>query len=129
MDNPRDKTLGGFLSEFRREITAYIEARLEMTRLATYEKTGQLASATIFFVLLVGLASIIIILLSISLSFYFGKLLGANYLGFAAVAGIYILIGIIIYLFRKPISEKIQNATLEILMTSDEKKQENDEES
>lgn len=129
MDNPREQTLGGFLREFRKEITAYIEARVELTRLATYDKTALLASATIFFVILVGLVSIIVFLLSIALSMYLGKILGANYYGFTAVAGIYLLAGLVLYIFRKSISEKIQNTTLEILMKTDQKKNEGNDES
>ena len=124
MEQPREQTLGGFIKEFRKEASAYIEARLELTRLSTYEKTAILASATLFFVIVSGLASITILLFSIALAMYLGKLMGAAYLGFATVAFFYLFLAFLMFLFRKTINEKIHSSTLDILMKSDQKKQE-----
>jgi uncharacterized membrane protein YdjX (TVP38/TMEM64 family) len=129
MENPREQTIGSFLREFRKEAAAYLEARIELTRLATYEQTANLASATIFLVVLAAILSIIILLLSVSLSYFLGKLIGEIYLGFASVAGIYLLLLFVLYLFRNPIKERIHSATLEILLKADEKKKENNENS
>lgn len=129
MEQPQEQTLGAFIREFRREIAAYLEARLELTRLATYEKTAGLASATIFFIVILGLATITVLLFSIALSIYFGKLLGDAYLGFAAVALIYLLLAILMFLFKKQISNSIHSATLEILMKSDAAKEDQSHES
>ena len=125
MEQPRDQTLGAFIREFRKEAAAYIEARLELTRLGTYEKTAILASATLFFVVLSGLASITILLFSIALAMYLGKVMGAAYLGFSIVALFYLFLAFLMYLFRKRINEKIHTATIDILMKSDQKKPEN----
>ena len=124
MEQPREQTFGAFIREFRKEAAAYIEARLELTRLATYDKTAILASATLFFVVVSGLASITILLFSIALAMYLGKLMGAAYLGFATVALFYLFLACLMFLFRKSINEKIHTATLDILMKSDQKKQE-----
>ena len=129
MENPREQTIGSFLREFRKEAAAYLEARIELTRLATYEQTANLASATIFLAVLAAILSIIILLLSVSLSYFLGKLIGEIYLGFASVAGIYLLLLFVLYLFRNPIKERIHSATLEILLKADEKKKENNENS
>jgi uncharacterized membrane protein YdjX (TVP38/TMEM64 family) len=129
MENPREQTIGSFLREFRKEAAAYLEARIELTRLATYEQTANLASATIFLAVLAAILSIIILLLSVSLSYFLGKLIGEIYLGFASVAGIYLLLLFVLYLFRNPIKERIHSATLAILLKADEKKKENNENS
>jgi hypothetical protein len=129
MENPREQTIGGFLREFRKEAAAYLEARIELTRLATYEQTANLASATIFFVVIAAILSIIILLVSVSLAYFLGKLIGETYLGFASVAGIYLLLLLILYMFRNPIKDKIHSATLEILLKAEEKKKETNENS
>lgn len=123
MDNPKEQTLGSFIKEFRIEIAAYIEARIGLTRLSAYEKTAHLAAAFLFFIVVAILVSGILMFLSIALALFLGKELGSTWQGFMSVAGIYLVLGSILFLFKHRIIESIHSATLSVLMKSDVKKE------
>jgi hypothetical protein len=92
------------------QVEQYAKTSLELYRLKAID-----TSADIFAVISTGLIiwvffSFFLVFVSIGAAFYFGELLGKWYYGFFIVAGIYMVIGLIVYAIRKKyLKEKINN--------------------
>lgn len=115
-ENLSQKT-ANLITDFRN----YIEARYKYTRLDTIEKFVVLASSLATIVILLFIIAGILLFISVALAFFFGNLWNNNFLGFAAVAGIYSIIALLLYLFRKPlIISPIQEHILKTIFKKDE---------
>ena len=79
----------------------YAEARAKLLKLKVVDKTSDTASdiassgVSLLFILF------FVLIASIGLALFLGELLGKNYYGFFVVAGVYGLVGLIIYANRK----------------------------
>jgi uncharacterized protein YqhQ len=87
----------------------YNKANLELLKLKSVDKTADIAS-TIFSRALLTLALFVFtIMLTVAISFWLGELLGATYFGFLAVASVYGIIGIILFVCHTPIKKRMAN--------------------
>ena len=81
----------------------YTRTTVELMKLKAVDKTADVASS----MLSRGAVSIVFVmfafLINIGLSLWLGEVLGKDYYGFFAVSGIYLLISILIYVFRDPL--------------------------
>lgn len=104
MENP--DTLKGNLE-------SYIEDKVDLVKLRTAEKAGNIFSRIIVSLALARLGLFAIIFLSFSAAFAIAEATGKNYLGFLSVGGFYILVGGILFLMRdKLVTVPIINALL-----------------
>lgn len=94
------------LGNSKKEIQEYIEARLDLIKLQAAENISRMISNTAVIIILGLLSSLILIFLSFSAGYYLSSLLNSNVLGFLCVAGFYLLMLLIILLFRKKIIER-----------------------
>lgn len=100
------------LEEIIQKLKEYAEVRLNLFRLRAIHKfSGFMATVvtTLFFLVFFGA---ILLCITIGAAFLLGEFLGKTYLGFFALAGIYLVIAIILYikrdsLIRKPIHNKL----------------------
>ncbi|CAH8281676.1 hypothetical protein EV196_104133 [Mariniflexile fucanivorans] len=81
----------------------YTETSAKLLALKAVDKTADVLSSTISIVLLFLLFVMFTLFVNIGLGFYIGSLLGAYYLGFFIVSGIYFVLGIVLYAFRNQI--------------------------
>lgn len=81
----------------------YVNTRIDLFKLKAINKTSSVFSITVATLFLIGISLIVLLFLSAGLAFYLGEILGAVHYGFFIVAGIYILIGLFVFLFRKAI--------------------------
>lgn len=122
MENAAEKVF----SELKEDISTYVELRLELLKLNTYERVAKTMAVFSYGIILVLLAFFAILFLFLALGFFLGELLGSVALGFVIVVGMYLLLfGITVY-FREKISSKVTNEIITALLTKDEK---DDEES
>ena len=81
----------------------YTRTTAELMKLKAVDKTADVASS----MLSRGAVSIVFVmfafLVNIGLSLWVGELLGKDYYGFFIVSGIYLLISILLYVFRDPL--------------------------
>ena len=83
----------------------YISTNYELMKLEAAERVLVVSTGFISY-LLVGLISFLCLFFtSIAAGFYFSNIMGDNFSGFAVVAGFYLLVSIILILFRKNIVE------------------------
>ena len=114
MENIAEKTF----AELKEDISTYVELRLELLKLNTYERVAKTMAVFSYGIVLVLLAFFAILFLFLALGFFLGELLGSMALGFVLVVGMYLLLfGITMFFKRKITSNEIITA----MMSKDEK--------
>lgn len=78
----------------------YLETRASLVKLKTIQKTSDVVSIVASKIIGWLLACTVLLMLSIALAFFLGDLLGATYVGFLIVAGIYALLGLLYYFLK-----------------------------
>lgn len=123
MENNAETIFG----KLKDDLTAYVKLRLELLKLSTYERVGELTATLAYGVVLLFLAFFSVLFIFIALGFFLGELLDSTAAGFGIVAGIYILCLGIILLVRDKLRVKILNVVIGALMAHDDKKDESNE--
>lgn len=90
----------------------YIDNRIAYTKLSAAEKSSKIFANLIAILISILILFFFIVFLSVALAFALAKLTGEYYWGFLIVAGIYLLIGLIVWaakekLLRLPIMNTI----------------------
>ncbi len=94
-----------FFAELKQIAAAYFEAKIQLYKIAAYEKTAKITAVLFSSIIIALLGFFLLFFLSISGGFYFGSLLNNNALGFLIIFGIYVIVLVIIILFRKRLLE------------------------
>lgn len=100
------------IEELSEGLKIYLNTNIKLVKQEFTAKYSVIISDLISYVL-IGLAGLFFLLfLSLMAGFYLSELLDSTFLGFAIVAGFYLLISVILYLIRdkwlkKPIRDKI----------------------
>lgn len=104
-----------FISSWKEKIAHYVEIRMNLFKLGLIERMSNIMSYLIFvFIgLFVGLS--ILIFLGIGIGEYFATVLDSRAGGFFVTAGIYILLLIVMFLFRSPIKKAFAGVFIRIL--------------
>jgi len=112
-----EKDAGEIFRELKKDLSAYVELKLELLKLNTYERTGKVIAVLSYGVILLFLAFFAILFIFLALGFFLGDLFGSAGAGFGVVAVLYLLlIGIIVR-----ISNKVLNVVISALTTNDDK--------
>ena len=99
-------------------LTGYIETRVQLLKIDVKEEVAKLI-AKAFLVLVCSFAFVLfIVLLSIAAAYYFSSMVGMA-MGFVIVAGFYLLVGLILVLFRKEIGEILEKKLIETTQQKD----------
>ena len=99
------------------KLKEYGDTRLDLLKLKGINKVSKLLSSLITSVILLLLFILVVICLTVALSLYLGEVLGGSYFGFLIVAGIYIIIGLVLFLSKtKLIKTPISNKLIKDLM-------------
>lgn len=108
-------------SELKKDISAYVELKLELLKLNTYERTGKLIAVLSYGVVLMFLAFFAILFIFLALGFFLGDWFGSSGMGFAVVAILYVLLIGIIVTNKNKISDKVLNVVIAALTANDDK--------
>lgn len=111
-----ENNANSFFGEYRERIEGYIQNRLRLIQLQLTQKTANLSATLTWVMLFVGILFFLILSLSLMLGFYLGERWGSYWLGFAFVAGIFLLKIIFLLLFRKPIQRMVTNRVIESML-------------
>lgn len=100
--------LGRLVEAVAADAKAYFEAQKALTTLEVSEKIGRAAAYAFMGLVVVLLISTVFLMGSVALSLWLATLLGSVTLGFLAVAGIYLVLGLLFYwLWNRVLKEKI----------------------
>lgn len=91
------------VSAISNEFKRYINLRINYMGLALNKKLADFMSQIITMLVLAGVFSMVLLMLSFAFVFWYGSNVGTYYHGFLIVSFIYMLIGLVIYYFREPL--------------------------
>jgi len=94
------------IGNIRKDIQEYIEVRLDLLKLQAAEKISKIISNTAVAIILILLLSLILFFLSFAAGYFMASVLNSNVRGFLCVAGFYLLLMLIILIFRKKIIDR-----------------------
>ncbi len=100
------------LEELFTKLRDYADTRFDLLKLKAIDKVSGFTSTVITMLILLMILFTVILCISIGLAVLVGHLLGAMYLGFFAIAGLYIIIGLILYakrgnVLKTPVSDRL----------------------
>ncbi len=111
-----------FFEEFKLIIVSYFEAKVQLYKIGAYEKIAKVTAILFSSIVITILGFFLLLFLSISGGFYFGTLLNSYALGFLIIFGVYVILFILVVIYRKKILEKyITDKVIEQLFEQDEK--------
>jgi CHASE3 domain sensor protein len=112
------------VEELADTIKEYVNTRIDEVKLKAAEKSSAVFANVIAGIIVAGVFLFFIIFASIALSLGLGEWLGKEWLGFLIVAGLYLIMGIVVWTARgKIIRMPIMNAMIGQLFTSEEEKE------
>jgi hypothetical protein len=99
-------------------VKEYGKTSVELIKLKAVDRSSDFLSKFIFHLILSIFLFLGIFSLNIATALWVGDLLGKTYFGFLAVTGFYVLLVIILLLFRKKIKMNISNSIITSLTTA-----------
>lgn len=101
------------IEELSAHIRRYVDNRIEYTKLNIAEKVAEVLGSLLSGTLLIVFFLFFLIFSGIALALYLSEITGKIYWGFLIVASIYLAIGLIVWLFKKPfLQNPIMNSIL-----------------
>ena len=95
------------ISELKDNLRQYLETRISYYGISAFEKAVKILTAITSRVFVSLLLVIALVFLSAAVAIYLGSILESTELGLLIVGGIYLLLGIVFYAFRKKIFSPI----------------------
>ena len=112
----------------KQDVSAYMELKLELLKLNTYERTGKVIGLLSYGLILLFLAFFAVLFIFLALGFFLGEILDVPGSGFAIVALLYVAIIWIIAKNEAKIRTKIMNLVIAALAANDDKQNTKDDE-
>ncbi len=109
-DTMEDKATG--LEELFNKAKDYADTRLDLYKLVAVKKISGFLSTFVTMIILLMILFTIILCISIGAALLIGQWLGAAYYGFFIIAGVYLIIGLVLYsmrgnLLKNSVSDKL----------------------
>jgi hypothetical protein len=109
MDEP-----SGLIDSLLEKGEQYGKTTIELLKLKTLDKSSDVASNLISWLIVFVFAVLFFLILNIGVALWIGELLGKSYYGFFAVSGFYALLALIFGIFRKQlVKNPLQNSIIE----------------
>lgn len=90
-----------FFGALLERIESYGKTTIDLVKLKAVDKLAKISTGLVFGIILALFVFFFLMIFNIALALWLGKLLGEIYLGFFVVAGFYVLLIIILILFKK----------------------------
>lgn len=100
------------LEELFTKLKDYAETRVDLVKLIAINKVSGFLSTVISMIILLMIFFTTILCISLGLAIWIGQLLGATYYGFFIIAGLYLIIGLVLYanrgnILKSPVSNRL----------------------
>lgn len=95
-------------------ITGYVEARIELMKIEMKEEVAKGLAKACVFIVITAVLTLFVLLVSMAVAYKVGENIG-TFGGFAVVAGFYLLLGVLLFLFRDSITGKLEEQLAEIM--------------
>ena len=94
------KKISDNLSELNENVQQYIRLRIDLMKIQFTEAAAKLASAVMMSLLYFIIVICVLVFLSVAFIFAFREYIGPGWLAAIIVAGVYVLLGFIIFIYR-----------------------------
>lgn len=111
-NSEKDKNLGTLVEEIKLDLLSYINSRVRLFKLDTYEKLSISASTIGYGLIILTIINLMIFFGLMGLAFFIGELLNSTAAGFAIMALFSLFVLFIVYLSRDLIKRTILNSIL-----------------
>lgn len=91
------------------------ESKLHLWKLKAVDKTAQFASTGVWSICLFVIGIFFVLMVNIGLALWVGELLGKSYYGFFVLSLFYVLLGVLLYAFRKQL---VKTPTINFIIKS-----------
>lgn len=106
---------GTLFQEIKADLTGYVNNRIGYLKLHFLERLSQTSSLLAFGLIVAFLIVSVFCFALVALGFYLGEILHSNAAGFGVVALCWLLLLVLVLLFRNPIKSYFLNRTITIL--------------
>ncbi len=96
-------------------VTGYVEARIELMKVEIREDIARTVARSIVLISLILVGFLFLLFASIGLAHFLASKLQSAYLGYWSVAGIYGILFLGLFLFRKPIYEAFEERLVQTI--------------
>lgn len=105
-----------FFTDTRQELENYLENRVLLLKMQMTEKTGRLVGKLVVLLVLVILVAVILFFASFMAAYYLAEVTGSLMTGFGIVAGGYLLVFVLVWLFRNKLGRSVTDTVIQILL-------------
>jgi uncharacterized membrane protein YdjX (TVP38/TMEM64 family) len=105
-----------FFTQYKERIEQYVQNRLRLIQLQITQKVAEVSSSITWWLLTAMVVFFLMISLSIMLGYYFAQLTGSVPLGFACLSGIYLVMLLLLFAFRKSIRKKVKDSVIQSML-------------
>ena len=109
-------------NSFKKDVLDYVNIRMELHQWLLVEKGSKFFSKLLFFFLALTISGTVFFFISVALGFMLGESFDNLVLGFVMVAGIYLVLGLVIWAFKSRIIERpIISTMIELVFRNESK--------
>jgi hypothetical protein len=108
-----------FITKWKDKVAHYVDVRLSLMKLGFIERTSGILSYLIFVFIGLFLAVSILIFVGIGIGEYFSEVLDSRAGGFFITAGFYVLLLVVMFLLRNPITTAFSGVFIRIMTEVD----------
>ena len=104
----------GLIEELIEKVEQYGKTTIELVKLKTLDKSSDVISNLISWLIVATFAVLFFLILNIGLALLIGELMGKSYYGFFVISGFYALLALVFGIFRKQlIKNPVNNSIIE----------------
>lgn len=104
-----------FIDKWKDKIAHYVDVRLSLIKLGFIERTSNILSYLIFVFIGLFLAISVLLFVGIGVGEYFSEVLDSRAGGFFITAGFYVLLLVLMFMLRVPVTTAFSSAFIRIL--------------
>lgn len=104
------------IEELSDQLKSYLDTRYDLIVLNTSDKVSIVGSQFLAYLIIGILSLLFIVLFSIALSLYISSLYGNSFAGFFAVGGIYLVLTILLIVFKKQVTTPFRNMIIRAVL-------------
>ncbi|MGM9759031.1 MAG: phage holin family protein [Parabacteroides sp.] len=116
-----EKDSGTVFKEVKKDVSTWVDLKLELLKLSTYERTGQVVSVLSYGLILLFASFFAILFIFLALGVFLGDWFDSMWAGFGVVALLYLLLTLLIVINKERIRLFITNIIIAALTANDEK--------
>ena len=113
----------GILDSWKEKIAHYIDVRLRLVKLAIVERVSSILSYLILTFIVLFLSISILIFLGVAFAEYFAEVLDSRSGAYLLTAGVFLLLFLSIFAFKKLIVRAISGVFIRVLTDTDEEEE------